>query len=109
MKDEFAGTLTERIVVEELSGERTDSGLALGRWIPIAECRARAAPDGTGRKAEGMAFSGMPRLRFLIRTIHVVAVGQRVKWRGRQFMIRQVLEDPRRADRQELGCEEVRV
>lgn len=108
MKDEFAGSLTERIAVEQLSDERTESALALANWSPIAECRARVAPDGTGPDGEGMALSALPRLRFLIRTNRSVAVGQRVKWRGRTFMIRRVLDDPRCADRLELGCEELR-
>lgn len=106
---EFAGTLAHRVVIEALSDLRTDSGLADGSWEPIANCRAAIVAEGVGAEAEGMAFSVMPRVRVVIRNRPRIAVQQRLRWRGRLFMIRNVHEDPRQPERLELRCEEVRT
>lgn len=109
MMDEFAGTLTQQIQIEALNEDRTESGLTSSTWIPVFRCRSCVVPEGAGAEAEGMAFSGMPRMRFLVRRSLAVAVQQRVRWRGRFFMIRQVYEDPRQPERIELRCEEIRA
>lgn len=106
---EFAGTLNQQIQVHQLTSDRTEGGLSTSSWRRILSCRACVVPEGSGAEAEGMTLSGMPRMRFLVRSSSLVAVEQRVEWRGRSFLIRQVVEDPRFPDRMELRCEEVRT
>lgn len=109
MRAEFAGTLTQRVTLSRLSEERTESGLSESRWEVFASCLASVVPEGAGAEAEGMTLSGMPRYRVVLRSRADVRVEQRVSWRGRQFLVKQLLDDPRLPDRIELRCEEVRA
>jgi head-tail adaptor len=56
-----------------------------------------------------MAFSAMPKLRVTIRRRPGIAIDQRIRWQTRTLMIRQLLDDPRYADRLTLRCEEART
>ena len=55
-----------------------------------------------------MALSAMPRFRVTIRNREGVAIDQRINWRGKLMMVRQMLDDPRERDRIVMRCEEVR-
>ena len=109
MRREFAGTLSQQIHVHQLTNDRTDGGLSSSYRAKVLSCRACVIPEGSGAEAEGMALSGMPRMRFVVRTSSLLAVEQRVEWRRRSFLIRQIVEDLRFPDRLELRCEEVRT
>lgn len=106
--NEFAGRLSERIAIERPATSRTPSGLQEGGWEPLASCFAAVEIEGVGPEAEAMALSAMPRFRVTIRRRDDVAIDQRIRWRGRKMMIRQVLDDPKRRDRLTCRCEEVR-
>lgn len=108
MTDEFAGSLRERVLIERAISTRVDTGRAELDWESIAWCHAAVVPDGTGSEGEGMSLSAMPRFRVTIRAREGIAVDQRVSWRGRKMMVRQLHEDPRSKDRMLLRCEEVR-
>ena len=108
MSAEFAGSLRERIVIERPATVRTAGGLQMAGWEQVAECLAAIAPEGAGAEAEGMSLSAMPRFKVTIRVRTGVAVGQRVRWRERLLAVRQMIDDPRLADRLVLRCEEVR-
>lgn len=105
---EFAGTLRERITFERQVAARSAAGLRDGGWERFADCLAAVAFDTIGAEAEGMSLSAMPRFRVAIRTRDGIEVDQRVRWKGRLLMIRQILSDPRMPDRLTLKCEEVR-
>lgn len=105
---EFAGTLRERVSIERPVGVRTAMGLQQSGWERVCRCLASVVPEGAGSEAEAMALSAMPRFRVTIRKRDGIAIDQRVSWRGRLLMVRQLLEDPRAKDRLELRCEEVR-
>lgn len=105
---EFAGSLRERIRIERPVELRTGSGLQHAGWEPVATCLAAIAADGAGPEAEAMSLSAMPRFRVTIRWRDGVAVGQRVKWKSREMLVRQRIDDPRQPDRILLRCEEVR-
>jgi len=105
---EFAGTLTERIAIERPTAERTPMGLQQPGWEPVLRCLAGIAAEGFGPEGEAMAYSSMQRFRVSIRRREGIAVDQRIKWKGRLLMIRQLLEDPRQKDRIVMRCEEVR-
>lgn len=106
---EFAGSLREVVVIEELIDRRTASGLQDQGWLEVAECHAAIVPDGSGAEAEGAALSALARFRVTIRSGPAVAVGQRVRWSELNMSVRQVITDPRRADRVVLRCEEMRA
>jgi head-tail adaptor len=99
MSGEFAGTLRERILIEQPVAARTATGLAAGEWDRVCSCLAAIVPDGAGAEAEGMALSAMPRFRVTIRTRPGITVDQRVTWAGRRMMVRQIAADPRARDR----------
>jgi head-tail adaptor len=105
---EFAGTLRERIVVENPVSSRNALGLQEPGWEEVCRCLAAVAPDGIGAQSEAQALSAMPLYRVTIRQREGVAIGQRISWKGRRLMVRQLLEDPRLKDRMIMRCEEVR-
>jgi head-tail adaptor len=51
----------------------------------------------------------MPRCRVTIRRRDGIAVGQRVRWSGRSFIVNQLLDDPLAKDRITMRCDEVRA
>jgi SPP1 family predicted phage head-tail adaptor len=108
MSTEFAGTLRERILIERPTAQRTAEGRQAPGWEPVATCRAAIVVEGLGPEVDAMALSAMPRFRVTVRRRDGLAVGQRIRWRGREMLVRQKIEDPRRPDRIELHCEEVR-
>jgi head-tail adaptor len=105
---EFAGTLRERIVIENPVSSRNALGLQEPGWEEVCRCLAAVAPDGIGAQSEAQALSAMPLYRVTIRQREGVAIGQRISWKGRRLMVRQLLEDPRLKDRMIMRCEEVR-
>jgi SPP1 family predicted phage head-tail adaptor len=105
---EFAGTLKERIVIERPSNARDAMGLQVAGWDEVARCLAAVTPDGAGDEKEAMALSAMPRFRVSIRLREGIAIDQRIRWKSRVLMIRQIIDDPRFGDRIVMRCEEVR-
>ena len=105
---EFAGTLRERIVIEKPVSSRNALGLQEPGWEEVCRCLAAVAPDGIGPQSEAQALSAMPLYRVTIRQREGVAIGQRISWKGRRLMVRQLLEDPRLKDRMIMRCEKVR-
>lgn len=108
MSGEFAGTLTERIEIEQPIQARNAMGLQEYGWHRIARCLAAVVLEGVGAESEGQALSAMPRYRVTIRKREGIAIDQRVSWKGRTMMIRQLLEDPNFKDRITMRCEEAR-
>ena len=105
---EFAGTLRERIVIERPISVRNAMGLQEPGWEEVCRCLASVALESVGAESEGQALSAMPRYRVTIRQRDGIAIGQRVRWNRRTFMVRQLLDDPRARDRLAMRCEEVR-
>lgn len=108
MSGEFAGTLSERIRIERQAATRNAMGLQEYGWEPLLRCNAAVTVEGAGPESEAMALSAMPRFRVVIRRRDEVAIDQRIVWKKRLLMIRQLLDDPRAKDRITLRCEEVR-
>ena len=105
---EFAGTLSERITIERPVGARTPMGVQQSEWETVCRCLAAIVPEGAGAESEAQALSAMPKYRVTIRWREGIAIDQRVSWRGRMLMVRQMLDDPRARDRIQMRCEEVR-
>ena len=108
MSGEFAGTLVERIVIERPAALRNAMGMQEFGWERVCRCLASVTLEGVGAEAEAMALSAMPRFRVTIRKRDGIAIDQRVNWKGRLLMVRQLLADPREKDRITMRCEEVR-
>lgn len=108
MSEEFAGSLRERIVIERPIGQRTAQGTRIDQWKMVARCLAAIVSEGAGSETEAMALSAMQRFRVTIRRRDGIAIDQRLRWRNRMLMIRQIVEDPRRSDRLTIRCEEIR-
>ena len=106
---EFAGTLRERILIEQAISVRNAMGLQEPGWQEVCRCLASVVPDSVGPQSEGQALSAMPKFRVTIRARDGIALDQRISWNGRFLMVRQMLDDPRAKDRISMRCEEVRA
>jgi head-tail adaptor len=105
---EFAGTLRERIIIESPVSLRNAMGLQEPGWQEVCRCLAAVALESVGAEAEAQALSAMPLYRVTIRQRDGIAIGQRITWKGRPLISRQLLDDPRTKDRIVMRCEEVR-
>jgi head-tail adaptor len=105
---EFAGTLRERILIEQPVSVRNAMGLQEPGWQEVCRCLASVVLANIGQQSEGQALSAMPRYRVTIRARDGIALDQRISWGARRMMIRQMLDDPRTKDRIAMICEEVR-
>src|SRR4051812_9878291 len=108
MTAEFAGTLCERVLIERPISLRNAMGLQEPGWEEVCRCLAGVVLESVGAESEAQALSAMPRYRVTIRTRDGIALDQRISWRGRKLMVRQLLDDPRTKDRIVMRCEEVR-
>lgn len=106
---EFAGTLRERIVIEQPVSVRNAMGLQQPGWEEVCRCLASVALESVGAESEAQALSAMPRYRVTVRRRGGIGVGQRIGWSGRKLTIRQLLDDPQAKDRLTMRCEEVRA
>ncbi|WP_344709808.1 phage head completion protein [Sphingomonas humi] len=105
---EFAGSLNQRIELWAHSQERLPSGTASQEREFLLSCRAAIVLEGFGTESEAMSLSAMPRYRLAVRKLPDFSVGHQVRWRGRNLLIRQVVDDPVQPDRLILRCEEQR-
>ena len=108
MSGEFAGTLGERIVIERPTSLRNEMGLQQPGWELVCRCLASVVLESVGPESEAQALSAMPRFRVTIRHREGIALDQRITWRERKLIVRQMLDDPRAKDRIAMRCEEVR-
>jgi len=108
MSGEFAGTLRERVTIERPVSVRNEMGLQGPGWDLVCNCLASVTLESVGAESEGQVLSSMPRYRVTIRNRDGVALDQRISWKDRKLMIRQLLNDPLARDRLALRCEEVR-
>ena len=106
---EFAGTLRERLVIEQQVSLRNAMGLQEPGWEQVCSCLGSVVLETVGPESEAQALSAMPKYRVTIRQRDGVGLNQRIRWKGRSMMVRQLLDDPRSKDRITLRCEEVRA
>ena len=106
---EFAGTLRERLLIERPVSLRNDMGLQEPGWESVCRCVGAVVLETVGAESEAQALSAMPRYRVTIRRREGIAIDQRISWKGRSLMVRQLLDDPRTRDRVVMRCEEARA
>lgn len=109
MTSEFSGLLRERIAIERPVSLRNEMGLQQPGWEKVCRCLASVTLDSLGAESEGQSLAALPRYKVLIRWREGVALDQRVLWRDRVLIVRQLRDDPRRRDRILMRCEEVRA
>lgn len=105
---ELTGRLRSRVTIERREPLRDALGGASGEWGAIGNAWAELVPDGTGAAQVGDARSMAPRWRVTLRAGPVVAIGDRLVWRGRRLRVRQRIEDPGLPDRITINAEEER-
>lgn len=108
MSGEFTGTLSERVGIERPVAVRNAMGLQEPGWEQVCRCLASVLLESVGAESEAQALSAMPRFRVTIRKRDGIALDQRISWKGRKLMVRQLLDDPLARDRLTMRCEEVR-
>jgi len=108
MTGEFAGSLRERVTIERPVAVRNAMGLQESGWEEVCRSLASVVLESVGPESEAQALSAMPRYRVTIRRRDGIAIDQRVSWKERKLMVRQLLDDPREKDRLTMRCEEVR-
>ena len=84
-------------------------GLQEPGWEVVCRCLGAVALETVGAESEAQALSAMPRYRVTIRQRDGIAIDQRITWKGRGLMVRQLLDYPRTQDRIVMRCEEVRT
>lgn len=105
---EFAGSLTQRIELWKRSQDRLETGASSEEMSQVLSCLAAIVAEGSGAPDEAMSVSAMPRYRVTVRRQSAFTIDQQVRWRGRQLIVRQIVDDPLLPDRLVLRCEEQR-
>jgi head-tail adaptor len=105
---EFAGTLRERLLIEQPISLRNEMGLQEPGWEEVCRCLGAVALETVGPESQAQALSSMPKYQVTIRQRDGIAIDQRVSWNGTTLMVRSLLNDPRTKDRIVMRCEEVR-
>ena len=81
---EFAGTLRERVLIEQPISTRNAMGLQEPGWETVCSCLASVSLESVGAESEAQALSAMPKYRVTIRTRDGIALDQRVTWNARK-------------------------
>jgi len=108
MSGEFAGTLRERIVIENRAGERDAFAGAVGKYRYEGQALAAVSPLMPGDLTRADALSALPRWQVILRKREGFGMGTRLTWRGKYLAVRSVISDPAFPSRMQLVCEEVR-
>lgn len=97
---EFAGSLRERVALEDWAG--TPEG---GEWLPGGDAWGALLPADHGPAVLGEGRVARPRYRLTLR-VRDVSLTTRVRWRGRVLSVLRVEPDPRARDRTTLLVED---
>ncbi len=105
---EFAGSLRERVVIEQRQGNRDLLAGATGQYAYAGEAWAALMPLMPAELMQGHALSAMPRWQVTMRKREGLGPGTRLTWRRKYLAVRGVISDPREPAQIVLTCEEVR-
>ncbi len=108
MSGEFAGTLRERIIVENRIGNRDGYAGAVGTYRNDGQAWAAVSPLGPSDLTRADALSARPRWQVTMRKREGLGMGTRLTWRGKYLAVRSLASDPSFPARMQLVCEEVR-
>lgn len=105
---EFAGTLKERVTIEQRLGSRDALGGAAGAYAYDGQAWAAVTPLLPADLAAADSLSALPRWQVTMRKREGIELRTRLVWRGRFLGVRGVVSDPRDPARMVLTCEEKR-
>lgn len=108
MSTEFAGSLRERIGIDQPAAQRDPLGAGQGQWTSDGSAWAHIAPLAAAEMAAGEALTALPRWHVTLRARPGLRPGSRLVWRGRYLAVRAINQDPQMPDRMILTCEEMR-
>ena len=108
MRGDFAGSLRERISIDQPAPSRDALAARQGQWTSDGSAWAHIAPLMPADMAAADALTALPRWTVTLPPRAGLMPGTRLLWRGRYLMVRAVMRDPARPDRQILTCEEMR-
>lgn len=108
MSGEFAGTLRERVRIEQRSSMRDGIGSVVGGYAHDGDVWAAVTPLVPGDLAQAASLSVMPRWRVTMRKREGISPGTRLTWRARYLSVRAVISDPQEPAQMQLTCEELR-
>ena len=105
---EFAGSLRERVVIEQRLGNRDTLAGATGKYAYAGEAWAALMPLMPASLTQADALSARPRWQVTMRKREGVGPGTRLTWRHKYLAVHGVIHDPREPAQIVLTCEEVR-
>ena len=108
MSAEFAGTLRERVTIEQPNPARDALGGRAGGYVYDGAAWAAVTPLLPADLSAADALSALPRWTVTLRTREGVGPGTRLVWRGRYLRVRSLVSDPSDPARMVLSCEEAR-
>lgn len=108
MSGELAGTLRERVILEERTGTRDGIAGAIGSYAYAGEAWASVSPLVPATLVEAQSLSALPRWQVTIRKREGISMRSRLTWRRKYLAVRSVISDPREPAFMLLTCEEVR-
>lgn len=108
MIGEFAGTLKERVAIEQRRTERDVLAGAKRGFRYDGAAWAAMVPLAPGSLTDADALSALPRWQVTMRKREAIGPETRLVWRGRFLAVLSVLTDPREPARMTLICEEMR-
>jgi head-tail adaptor len=108
MNGEFAGSLRERVVIEQRLSDRDMLAGASGKYSYAGEAWAALSPLVASNLTLADAISAMPRWQVIMRKREGIDPRVRLTWRGKYLAVRSVTSDPREPAQMILICEEVR-
>lgn len=108
MSGEFAGTLKERVAIEQRRAERDVLAGATRGYRYDGAAWVAIAPLATGALTAADALSALPRWQVTMRKREAIGPDTRLVWRGRFLAVLSVLSDPREPAKMILTCEEMR-
>lgn len=108
MSGELAGTLRERVIIEQRVAQRDNLGGAKPKYAYGGEAWAALSPLVSADLTLADALSAMPRWHVTMRKREGVDLRSRLTWRGKYLAVRSVVSDPREPAFMVLACEELR-
>ncbi len=108
MGGEVAGSLRDRIIIEQRLGNRDGLAGATGRYAYAGAAWASVTPLMPGPLTQGDTVSAMPRWQVTMRKREEIDPRIRLTWRGKYLAVRSVISDPREPGYMILTTEELR-
>ena len=108
MSEEFAGSLRERVAIEQRRGERDVLAGAKRGFTYDGASWAAVSPLVPAGLSVADALSALPRWQVTMRKREGIGPATRLVWRSRFLAVTGVISDPREPAKMIVTCEEMR-